>query len=120
MRTKARFTLVMMTLSAAAALAEGKDPFSANIAGYYTVTVPANSFALIANPYHSRSMKLKNLIPHPPEGSQLSKFNGRAFVMYTYEGRDIGWMPDGDATLDPGEGAMFRNPTPSELRLPFS
>jgi hypothetical protein len=32
----------------------------------------------------------------------------------------VGWLPDGNVTLGPGEGAMFRNPTTSPLTFMFS
>jgi hypothetical protein len=133
---------VVIALSGVSAIAQG-NTISMNAAAYCAVTVPANSLALIANPFYaptntlaglipqphrrrrqespvrSPTNTLAGLIPQPPPGSQFFKFRPNAdFVAYTF-GVDGKWTPNGDATLYPGEGGLFRNPTVSPLRLMF-
>jgi hypothetical protein len=109
---------VVIALSGVSAIAQG-NTISMNAAAYCAVTVPANSLALIANPFYAPTNTLAGLIPQPPPGSQFFKFRPNAdFVAYTF-GVDGKWTPNGDATLYPGEGGLFRNPTVSPLRLMF-
>jgi hypothetical protein len=112
--------LFAVALSALSAMAQGGNPFGVNVTGMCCVRVPSNSFALIANPFFAPTNTLACLIPHPPVGSQFFKVrpNG-AFIAYTFD-EDLRWSPDGEATLNPGEGGMFRNPTGAPLPLMFS
>jgi len=42
------------------------------------------------------------------------KYNG-GFTTYTFDPDDLVWYPDGNATLNPGEGAFFQCPSASTL-----
>jgi hypothetical protein len=112
------FGSVVIALSGVSAIAQGNS-ISVNVAAYCTVTVPANSSVLIANPFYARTNTLANVIPHPPPGSQFFKFRPTGgFTAYAF-GQDSKWTPNGNATLYPGEGGFFQNPTSSPLTLTF-
>jgi len=109
-------------LVAAAALAAGLAPsmaqavYSQNVVGYVNIPVPANTKILMANQLNGTNNTIGNLLPNPmvPAFSQLFKFNG-GFSSYTMDDIDLVWLPDGNATLNPGEGAFFISPQATTL-----
>lgn len=92
-----------------------QNVYSLNVVGYYNITIPANSFAMIANQLNTTNNTIASLIPTPPDFTELYKFSG-GYSGYLYDGE---WTPDGNATLNPGEGAFIRNVTGSPLTLTF-
>jgi hypothetical protein len=93
--------------------------YSQNVVGYVNVTIPANSFALIANPLDSGNNTLGSLIPVAPDGTQFFKYGAGGYVTYTYDDLDEAWLPNGDVTLNPGEGGFIRNGTGTPLTVTF-
>jgi len=117
MRTKA--LLVAAVLAAGLATSMAENVYSLNVVGYHTVTVPANGYALIANQLDSGDNTLKSVIPVAPDGAIFYKFDGGASKGYMYDELEPGWTPNGDVTLAPGEGGMFKNNTASPLNITF-
>lgn len=116
MRTKA--LLVAAVLAAGLATSMAQNVYSLNVVGYYNVTVPANGFAMIANQFNTADNKISALIPNPPLGTSLFKFDA-GYTTYIFDEFDEVWMPNGDATLNPGEGAFIKNVTGSPMTLTF-
>ncbi len=52
------------------------------------------------------------------EDVQIQKWNGSSLDTYTWTSTS-GWSPNGNATLNPGEGAIFINPSTNYLTLGF-
>ena len=109
-----------LLLAAAAISAAGwitanaqQNVYSQNVVGYINVTIPAGKMALIANQLWQTNMTLENLLPNAPEGLAVYKYTGSGWDGYEFI-PGIGWVPDGSATLAPGEGAMVKNPSGTE------
>ena len=82
---------------------------SANIYGFITVTVPGSGQALIADQMINPSGNtLAVLLPAPPNGTIVNKWDpvSQAFVASIYARN--AWS-GGNATLNPGEGAVIQN-----------
>lgn len=52
-----------------------------------------------------------------PTGTVMSKWNGTAYLYYTWNGTN--WGTNGGVTLAPGEGAFLANPTNTALTVTF-
>lgn len=117
MRTKALLAAAAFAAGLATSLAQ--NVYSLNVVGYYNVTVPANSFALIANQLNTTNNTIGSLLPSVPPGTQLFKYGPGGWVAYTFDEFDLVWTPDGNATLNPGEGAFIKNNTSQPLTVTF-
>jgi hypothetical protein len=95
-----------------------QNVYSLNVVGYHTVTVPANGFALVANQLDSGNNTLASLIPNPPVDTIVYKYDN-GWVGYTFDEFDEAWLPNGNATINPGEGVMIRNPLGTPLSITF-
>lgn len=96
-----------------------QNVYSLNVVGYYNITVPANSFALIANQLNTTNNTLAALLPSPPDGTQFYKFTGSGWNAYTFDALEGSWQPDGNVTLNPGEGGFIKNNTGSSMTITF-
>lgn len=116
MRTKALLlTAALSTLGVASSMAQ---VYSVNAVGYVNVEcVPG--FSLIANPLVAPSSTLTALIPNPPPGTSVYKFNAGVFSISTFDEFDLVWTPNPNETLDFGSGAFVRNPTASPFTITF-
>lgn len=91
--------------------ARSGEKLSANAAGYMIRSIPAG-FSMVANPLHCADNRVSALMPGPPDGTTVWKYDadvqayreGTAFVS------GMGWLSDGEMTLNPGEGAMIQAP----------
>jgi hypothetical protein len=117
MRTKTLLCLAALAAGAATSMAQS-NVYSLNVVGYINVTVPANGFALIANQLNTTNNTIGALIPTASDGAQFFKYNA-GYTAYTYDGLSAAWTPDGNATLNPGEGGFFKNNTASAVTLTF-
>ena len=113
MRTKVILGLAAMAACAFSATAQS-NVYSLNVVGYYNITVPANQLVMLANQLNTSDNKISSLLPSVTPGSQLYKYNG-GYTAYTFDDLDLVWTPDGNATLNPGEGAFFKSPSASTL-----
>lgn len=117
MRTKA--LLAAAAFAAGLATSWAQNVYSLNVVGYYNVTVPANSFALIANQLNTTNNTLNSLLPSVPDGTQIFKWTGTAFTVSTFEDPGTGGEWSQNLTLNPGEGAFIRNNSPSPMTITF-
>lgn len=125
MRTK---TLLL----AAAAIAAGvissqaqSNVYSANVVGYYHITVPGSQFAMIANqlPVNGTDNDINNVLTNGvADGSVLFIWGGTGYTPYTYF-LGFGWY-DADFNLvslplAPGKGAFFQNGDSAQATITF-
>ena len=92
--------------------------YSQNAVGYINVSC-GPGFSMIANQLVSASSTLTALIPNPPPGTAIYKYNGTAFGISTFDEFDLVWTPNANETLDFGGGAFIRNPTASPFTITF-
>jgi hypothetical protein len=110
MRTKT--LLLTAALCAAGAATSMAQVYSVNMVGYINQSVPTG-FSMIANQLNaSPDNKVTTLLPAPPSGTSVFKFNPAtggyisiAFIAGAWEGDDV------DMTLAPGEGAWISTDT---------
>jgi hypothetical protein len=118
MRTKALIVAAFLAAGLASSMAQ--NVYSLNVVGYYNVTVPANSFAMIANQLDTANNTLGALIPTAPDGTQFFKYTtGSGWATFTYDELEPGWLPNGNATLNPAEGGFLKNNTAAALTVTF-
>jgi hypothetical protein len=117
MRTKA---LVCAAVFAAGIVSSMAQVYSLNVVGYYNVTIPGSAQQMIANQLNTTNNTLAALIPAPPVNSQFYKYTtGTGYTLYQFDEFDNVWLPNGNVTLNPGEGGFFRNPNAGPLTLTF-
>jgi hypothetical protein len=118
MRTKVLLGLAAIAASALTSMAQS-NVYSLNVVGYYNtpIGVGPTGKRMIANQLNTTNNTIGSLFTGVPEGSQFFKFNG-GFSAYAYGPDDNGfdnWAPDGNATLNPGEGGFFQSPVLTTL-----
>lgn len=101
-------------LAAGLATAAAQNVYSLNVVGYYNVPCAAGAKVMIANQLNTTNNTIASLIPDGPAGAALFKYAG-GFTTYTYDEFDPVWLPNGDATLNPGEGAFYQSPVATTL-----
>jgi hypothetical protein len=121
MRTKT--LLLTAALSAAGVATSMAQVFSVNAVGYVTKTIPANGFALIANPLIAADNSIGALFSPAPAGMQVFKFSSAtgSFSTATFDDLDGAFLPASVAsqTVVPGEGVFVRNPTAAAITVTF-
>jgi hypothetical protein len=109
MKTKALLLAGLVSL-AGASVSDAQTVYSVNSVGYINLPVP-NGYSLIANQLFSSGSKVSDLFPAPSPGFKVFKWNGTLFDNVEYFGAPFNtWVPNGDMTLLPGEGAFIYNP----------
>ena len=84
--------------------------------GGYNIVLQANTWALIANQLNPvpPNDTLDNVIPTAPDGTIFEKYSG-AYSAYAYDALTPGWVPNGNVTLNPGEGGFIKSPVATTL-----
>jgi hypothetical protein len=54
-----------------------------------------------------------------PDGTMLYRWNGASYNIYEWVDTATGWDPNGDPTLNPGEGVNLRNNSANPLTVTF-
>jgi hypothetical protein len=108
MRTK---TLVLAAAIGAitVASAAAQTVYSVNAVGYVNKTVPANAFALLANPLNLATNSLAAVLPDVPANTKVYKFSGGTFTIITMRAAPTGWGTFASTTINPGEGFFIKN-----------
>lgn len=118
MKTKAILLSAALAVAGVVA-ASAQTVYSVNVVGYVNVTIKPG-FNLIANPLNTTNNTIASLLPNVPGGVQLFKYTpGVGYSTYTFDDLDMAWAPNGNATLNPGEGAFIKNPTSSDFVITF-
>jgi len=108
-------TLICAALVAAGiATSVAQNVYSLNVVGYYNITLPANQLVMIANQLNTTNNTLAGLLPNGPVGALAYKYDG-GYTAYLYDDLDMAWTPDGNATLNPGEGMFIKSPTAATI-----
>jgi hypothetical protein len=91
---------------------------SRNIVGY-AGTVAPQGFAMITNPFTNDDNTIAWLLPRVPENTTLCKFDPRLSRLTNNSFKGGKWSFGGER-LDPGEGALFFNPTFDPIHIDFA
>jgi hypothetical protein len=108
MRTKTLLCLAALAAGAATSMAQS-NVYSLNVVGYINITVPANQYVMIANQLNTTNNSIGNVLATAADGAIFQKF-AAGYSAYVYDATVPGWTPDGNATLNPGEGGFFKSP----------
>lgn len=120
MRTKVLLCAAALAASLASSMAQ--NVYSLNVVGYVNITIPANSFALVANPLDATSggttpgmNNITNLFLSPPDGSTIQTWDQSAFgglgdfsaahTYYAPSSGGTGW--DTGLDMPPGKGVFI-------------
>jgi hypothetical protein len=114
MRTKVLLGAAALAAGIATSALAQSNVYSLNVVGYYNIPVAANAYVLLANQLNTTNNTLGSLIANPPDGALFQKYNG-TYTAYTYDILTPGWLPDGNASLNPGEGGFFKSPNATTL-----
>jgi hypothetical protein len=97
--------------------------YSVNAVGYVNVTVPANGFALLANPLNQPTNTLAAVLPDATSGTKVYVINKTTGLFDTFTKQANGaWTGVGvaNARLEPGSGFFVKNPnTTNTMALTF-
>jgi hypothetical protein len=113
MRTKTLLGLALLAAGAVTAVAQS-NVYSLNVVGYINIPVTANQNFLIANQLNTTNNTLGSLIPNGPPGAIFQKFNG-GFSAFVFDDLDLVWTPNGNVSINPGEGGFYKSPTATTL-----
>lgn len=82
---------------------------TSEVVGHYEI-VPQPGFSMLANQISSGGNSIAEILPDPPDGTQVYKYDPDtgSFRTFIYDILDGAWLPNGDETLNPGEGAFVR------------
>jgi hypothetical protein len=109
----------------AASLTSFAQVYSVNVVGYVNQTVPANGWAILANPLNNGANAINDVIklPDGSDGVTIYRYNDatdsfRSSIQFI---TGFGWFsPDGDiAPLAPGEAFFINNITTAPLTITF-
>jgi hypothetical protein len=113
MRTKALLCVASLAAGVTATIAQS-NVYSTNVVGYYELNIPANKYVLLANQLNTTNNTIGNILGTSQDGAIFQKFlNG--YTAYVYDSLVPGWTPDGNATLNPGEGGFYKSPVATTL-----
>jgi hypothetical protein len=91
---------------------------SQTIIGFVSVSLPPGH-AMIANPLAGSSDTVSTLLPQMPEGTQISRFDSLRYQLTENKVASGRWLRP-EERLDPGEGAIFFNPTSESMTRCFA
>ena len=117
MRTKT-ILLSAAVLAAGLSTSLAQSVFSVNAVGYVNTTVGAG-YSLIANPLNGTNNLLSTVMPAPPDGTVVLRWNpaSQTFAAPLSYIDGVGWVPD--ATINPGEGFFINLPLGATATLTF-
>jgi len=106
---------LICTAALAAGLASAMaNVYSLNVVGYYNVPCPAGEYVMIANQLNTTNNTIGSLIPNGPANAVFLKWAG-GWTGYQFDELDLVWTPDANATLNPGEAALYKSPDATTL-----
>jgi len=103
MKTKTTLLTALVAFAGGASLMA--QVYSVNMVGYVNLTIP-NGFSMIANPLNATTNTIAQLLPAPPEGTIVYKFNGTSYAINSF---NFGEWDVPNQTLNPGEGCFIKN-----------
>ncbi len=113
MKTKSLLLTALLSVAGASGLmAQSSNVFSQNIVGYVSQSFPSGFSIVTCQLKGSPDNKLTTLIPNPPEGTIVYKWDNAQnryfiddFFLGSWEGDDL------NLTLNPGEAAWVKAPS---------
>jgi hypothetical protein len=115
MRTQ--LILTTAALGLAGSLGASAQVYSVNAVGYINITVPAKSYALVANQLNAGGNTIKEVIPSVPDGTTVFKYaQGSGF---SANQADFGAWANEGASLAPGIGFFLQNTGAQPLTVTF-
>lgn len=120
MRTKT--LLLIAAVGAAGAATSMAQVFSVNAVGYVNKSIPANGFALIANPLNAATNTVNALFAGVPAGFQVYLYTpGTGYAVATFDDLEGAFVPANVAsqTITPGHGVFAKNPTAQPVTVTF-
>jgi len=88
------------------------------IIGFVSVFLPPGH-AMIANPLTGTSNTLRTLLPQMPDGTQISRFDPLHYQLTDNKVTSGRWLRP-EERLEPGDGAIFFNPTSESMTRCFT
>src|ERR1041384_6863088 len=116
MRTKALLVAAAITVVGLATSLAQSNVYSLNVVGYHNISTTAGQFKLIANQLNTANNSIGSILTNVPHGTFFYKYNA-GWGTFDYDTDLGGWDPDGNATLNPGEGGLIK--TPSAITITF-
>ena len=113
MRTKALVCALAFAASIGATVAQ--NVYSLNVVGYYNIPVAAGAKVMIANQLNTTNNTIGVVDPQWSGELRTSSSTPVASRATTFDDFDMVWLPDGNATLNPGEGAFYQSPVATTL-----
>jgi len=107
--------------AASLASASAQTVYSVNAVGYVNVTVPANKFALLANPLNAAANTIAGVLPDAPANTVVYVYNAATSAFSAATKRASGsWTgtATGDTALVPGQGFFVKAPA-TDLTITF-
>jgi hypothetical protein len=105
-------------VGAAGIVASQAQVFSVNAVGYVNKTIPANGYAMLANPLKAATNTINALFAGVPNGFQVYVFTpGKGYTTLTFDDLDNSFGAGGNTELLPGQGVFVRSP--SEKTITF-
>lgn len=122
MRTKT--LLLVAAVGAASAATSMAQVFSVNAVGYVNKTIPAKSFALIANPLNAATNSVNALFQPVPPGFQVFVYTPGpqgGFAVGAFDDLAGSFQPDavGNAIIKPGQGVFVKNNDANPVTITF-
>jgi len=114
MRTKVLLGAAALAAGLASTAMAQSNVYSLNVVGYYNVPLGAAQKLMIANQLNTTNNTIGSLLANVADGANFFKYNG-GFASYQYDGLGQVWDPDGNATMNPGEGGFFVSPSATTL-----
>jgi len=118
MRTK---TLLLTAVLSAAGIASSlAQVYSVNAVGYVNRTFTRAGFYIVANPLNNGNNQISTVIPSPPDGTFVFRFNAGAFGDPPGFVAGAGWFNSTGAATDvlaPGEAFFLQLPTTATYPL---
>jgi hypothetical protein len=108
MRTKT-LLLSAAVLAAGLAASVAQSVYSVNAVGYVNLTL-GPGYSLISNPLNGTNNNLSTVLPTPPDGTYVLKWDPatQSFLNPFNYLDGVGWLPD--TTVNPGEGVFINLP----------
>lgn len=93
-----------------------QNVYSLNVVGYYTVTVPAGQYKLIANQLVTTNYSVQSLFSLPDQ-TTLYKWVGTGYAVNNFDAT-FGW-DDPTMTVGPGEATFVKNNGTAPINITF-
>jgi hypothetical protein len=124
MRTKTLLAAAAIVAAGLASTMAQSNVYSLNVVGYVNKSFQNGYFTFVSNPLNSNTNSLKDIIPNPPDNTQVFRWNVSAqdfdAVIPTYVASSASWSPNPQIKAGEGffvaAGGDFTNTFVGEVR----